>query len=271
MQPLITDWHPVLTAGAYLLGAILVGLILHLLFWRVVRGVSTRTATVLDDSLLRHCRRPSLYIFPVLLIHLALPFITAGLPGETAAAIKKTLTVLLILLIAWLLIKLGNVLEDLIMQRHRVDVPDNLQARRIQTQVQIIKKVINLLVTVLALGAILMSFEQVRQLGAGLLASAGLTGLIIGLAAQKTLSNLLAGIQIAITQPIRLDDVVIVENEWGWIEEITLTYVVVRIWDLRRLVLPINYFIEKPFQNWTRTSADILGTIYLYTDYTVPV
>ena len=116
-----------------------------------------------------------------------------------------------------------------------------------------------------------MHFESFRQLGAGLLASAGVLGIIVGFAAQKTLGNLLAGVQIAITQPIRVDDVVVVEGEWGRIEEITLTYVVVRIWDLRRLVLPISYFIEKPFQNWTRTSASILGTVFLHLDYTVPV
>jgi small-conductance mechanosensitive channel len=116
-----------------------------------------------------------------------------------------------------------------------------------------------------------MGFDSFRTLGTGILASAGLASLMIGLAAQKIFGNFLAGIQIAFTQPIRVDDVVIVENEWGKIEEITLTYVIVRIWDLRRLVLPISYFIEKPFQNWTRVSADLLGTVLIYTDYTIPV
>jgi small-conductance mechanosensitive channel len=126
-------------------------------------------------------------------------------------------------------------------------------------------------VGILALAIILMTFEKVRHLGTSILASAGIAGIIIGLAAQQTIATLLAGIQIAITQPIRLDDVVIVEGEWGRIEEITLTYVVVRIWDLRRLVLPITYFLEKPFQNWTRVSAELLGTVFFYVDYTVPV
>jgi len=117
----------------------------------------------------------------------------------------------------------------------------------------------------------LMTFEKVRQLGTSILASAGVIGIIVGVAAQRTIATFLAGIQIAVTQPIRIDDVVIVENEWGRIEEITLTYVVVRIWDLRRLVLPITYFIEKPFQNWTRVTADILGTVFIYVDYTVPI
>ena len=117
----------------------------------------------------------------------------------------------------------------------------------------------------------LMTFERVRQLGTTILASAGVVGIVVGMAAQRTIATFIAGLQIAITQPIRVDDVVIVENEWGRIEEITLTYVVVRIWDLRRLIVPITYFIESPFQNWTRTSADILGTVFIYTDYTVPV
>jgi small-conductance mechanosensitive channel len=116
-----------------------------------------------------------------------------------------------------------------------------------------------------------MTFSKVRQLGTSILASAGIVGIIVGIAAQRSIATLLAGFQIAITQPIRLDDVVIVENEWGRIEEITLTYVVVRIWDLRRLVVPITYFLEKPFQNWTRVSADLLGTVFIYVDYTVPV
>jgi small-conductance mechanosensitive channel len=125
-------------------------------------------------------------------------------------------------------------------------------------------------VGITALAAMLMTFEKVRQLGASILASAGIIGIIVGVAAQRTIATFLAGIQIAVTQPIRIDDVVIVENEWGRIEKITLTYVIVRIWDLRRLVLPITYFIEKPFQNWTRVTADILGTVFVYVDYTVP-
>jgi small-conductance mechanosensitive channel len=117
----------------------------------------------------------------------------------------------------------------------------------------------------------LMTFEKVRQLGTTILASAGIIGIIFGIAAQRTIGTFIAGLQIAFTQPIRIDDVVIVENEWGRIEEITLTYVVVRIWDLRRLIVPITYFIEKPFQNWTRVTADILGAVYIHVDYTVPV
>jgi small-conductance mechanosensitive channel len=161
--------------------------------------------------------------------------------------------------------------EDLILSRYNINVEDNLKARKIYTQTHIIKRIIAVIIIIVAVALILLGFDSFRQIGAGILASAGLAGLVIGFAAQKIIGNFLAGIQIAFAQPIRVDDVVIVENEWGWIEEITLTYVVVRIWDLRRLVVPISYFIERPFQNWTRVSADLLGTVFVYTDYTVPV
>ena len=153
----------------------------------------------------------------------------------------------------------------------RVDVKDNLAARKVRTQVMVLKKVAFVVIGVFTLALALMTFHSVRHVGTSILASAGIAGVIVGFAAQRSLSTLVAGLQIALTQPIRIDDVVIVENEWGRVEEITLTYVVVRIWDLRRLVVPIGYFLEKPFQNWTRVSADLLGTVMLYVDYTVPL
>jgi len=143
--------------------------------------------------------------------------------------------------------------------------------RQIYTQVHVIQRIGLAVLSVLTLGSILLLFPEVQKFGQALLASAGVASIIIGFSLQRALGNLFAGIQIAFTQPIRLDDVVIVENEWGWIEEITLTYVVVKIWDWRRLVVPISYFIEKPFQNWTRSSASIIGTIFIYVDYTIPV
>lgn len=155
--------------------------------------------------------------------------------------------------------------------RYDVKKADNLLARRVLTQLRVATRVAVALVSVLGIAAALMTFDSVRQIGAGLLASAGIAGIVIGFAAQRSLGTLFAGIQIALTQPIRIDDVVIVEGEWGRIEEITLTYVVVNIWDQRRLVVPINYFIEKPFQNWTRTTSELLGTVMLYTDFMVPV
>jgi small-conductance mechanosensitive channel len=152
-----------------------------------------------------------------------------------------------------------------------MDVEDNLSARRIYTQVSVIRKIIVTAVVIIATGSILMLFDPVRQFGTSILASAGIAGVVIGFAAQKTLGNVLAGIQIALTQPLLIDDIVVVEGEFGQIEEITLTYVTVRTWDLRRLILPITYFIEKPFQNWSRVSTELLGTVILYLDYQVPL
>jgi small-conductance mechanosensitive channel len=171
----------------------------------------------------------------------------------------------------WFLIRVVHAGRESFLSLYDINTADNLKARRIYTQVKVIENIIIFVIVFLTVTFILLSFERVRQVGTGLLASAGVIGIVFGFAAQKTLGNFIAGIQIAFAQPIRIDDVVIVENEWGRIEEITLTYVVVRIWDLRRLILPISYFLEKPFQNWTRVSADILGSVFIYADYTVPV
>jgi len=139
---------------------------------------------------------------------------------------------------------------------------DNLRSRKVHTQVSMLRKIVFLLVLLVSFFILLMSFEAFRRIGTALLASAGIAGLVIGVAAQKTLAAVLSGIQLAITQPVRIDDVVIVENEWGRIEELTITYIVIRTWDLRRLIVPTTYFLEKPFQNWTRVSADLMGEYY---------
>jgi small-conductance mechanosensitive channel len=164
-----------------------------------------------------------------------------------------------------------DAMAQLVLSRYSLNVADNREARGVYTQVMVLKKIAVGVIAVFAIASMLMVFQSVRQLGTAMIASAGVAGIVIGFAAQKSLGTLLAGFQIAMTQPIRIDDVVIVEGEWGRIEEITLTYVVVCIWDLRRLVVPITYFIEKPFQNWTRTSAEILGSVFLQVDYGVPV
>ncbi|WP_300440879.1 mechanosensitive ion channel domain-containing protein [Christiangramia sp.] len=180
-------------------------------------------------------------------------------------------TITIILGMAWFLIIFFKVFKKRMLRKYDVTSTNNLKARKVYTQYTILENIIIFIIVTLSVGIALMSFESIRSVGVSLLTSAGIAGIIIGLAAQKAIGTLLAGIQIAITQPIRLDDVVIVEGEWGWIEEINLTYVVVRIWDKRRLVVPTTYFIEKTFQNWTRTSADILGTVFIYTDYGLPV
>ena len=206
---------------------------------------------------------------PLLGIILLLPLLR--LPENWIWVTQKGFGILLIAALSFLIIRGVNAVQTALLSRHRMDGADNLSARKIYTQVSVIRKIIVTTVVIIATGSILMLFDPVRQFGTSILASAGIAGIVIGFAAQKTLGNVLAGIQIALTQPLLIDDIVVVEGEFGQIEEITLTYVTVRTWDLRRLVLPITYFVEKPFQNWSRVSTDLLGTVVLYLDYQVPM
>lgn len=242
------------------------GLAAHWIFFRVLRHRAAREEGEVEEAVVRRVRRPALLLLPLAGIALTLP---VAFPG--AVALLRLAALLGVLAGAWAVMGVLLAAQDVLEKRFRLDVADNLQARRIHTQFDLVRKIAVVVVVVVAAALVLMSVEAFRPVGAGLLASAGIAGLVLGFAAQRTLGNLLAGFQIALTQPIRIDDVVVVEGEWGRIEEITLTYVVVRIWDLRRLVLPIGYFIERPFQNWTRTSAEVLGTVFLHVDYSVPV
>ncbi len=179
--------------------------------------------------------------------------------------------ILYVISFAWLMIRSTAAVRHLIAGQYDLNTADNLRARKVITQLRVFERILNVVIIIVAVSLILMTFDSIRNLGTSLLASAGVAGLIVGLAAQRVIGNLLAGLQIAITQPIRLDDAVVIDNEWGWIEEITLTYVVVRIWDRRRLIVPSSSIIEKTFQNWTRTNSDILGTVFIYADYKLPV
>ena len=195
----------------------------------------------------------------------------APLDAGATVIVGKSLLLGTTVLIGWVALVAADLAADLYLLRFRLDTEDNLLARKHITQVNILKRAIDTLVIVIATGFALMTFESVRQYGVSLFASAGVAGLVAGLAARPLLSSLIAGVQIAMTQPIRIDDAVVVENEWGWIEEITSTYVVIKLWDWRRLIVPLSYFIEKPFQNWTRDGAAIIGSVLLYVDYSVPV
>jgi small-conductance mechanosensitive channel len=177
----------------------------------------------------------------------------------------------LITALTWLGVRCVKAIADTIVELNPADVADNLQARRIQTQTKVMSRAVTVVIVLIGTGLALMTLPLFRQVGTSLLASAGVAGIVVGLAAKPILGNLLAGMQIAMTQPIRLGDVVIVQNEWGWIEEITGTYVVVRIWDERRLIIPLQWFIENPFQNWTRRTSDILGTVLIWVDYRMPL
>lgn len=250
-----------------------------IVFWFVFRitGVlgarlvhwTSRTGNTLDDLVVPLVTRSLRIALPVLGIILALPLL--HLPPRFDAVVARCTSILLIGTLAAILFQAVRVAEAGVLARFDISAADNLRARKVHTQVGIIVKVADVIIALFTIASVLMLFDEVRRLGTSLLASAGVVGIIVGFAAQKTVANLLAGFQIALTQPIREDDVLVVEGEWGRVEEITLTYVVVHIWDDRRLVLPLSYFIDKPFQNWTRASANRLGTVYIWVDYTFPV
>lgn len=250
-------------------GALLLGWLLTLLIHKIFVRLSKWWDFILIRSTIKHLRRPVAVFVPVLLLNLSEAWMV--MPATYRYTFDKTLEIALTAIFALVLIRVVNVLEDYFYFRYDLNKENNLKERKIRTQLQFVRKFLVSLIVLITLAIILLSFESMRKIGSGLLTGVGIGGIIIGFAAQKSLSNLLAGFQIAFTQPIRIDDVLIVEGEWGRVEEITLTYVVVSIWDQRRLILPITYFIEKPFQNWTRVSAELLGTVFLYLDYTIPV
>ncbi len=212
---------------------------------------------------------------PVLLlllnISLLVPFMLETELNTIENAFLDLFQITLIFIISWVIIRLMHLFRVYITRKHRIDVDNNLKARKIHTQYALLERILRVLIIFFAIASALMTFEPIQQIGISLFASAGVASLIIGFSAQKILASIIAGIQLAITQPIRVDDVVIVNGEWGWIEEINLTYVVVKVWDRRRLVVPTTYFIDNIFQNWTRKSSFILGTVFLYTDYTIPI
>lgn len=200
---------------------------------------------------------------------IALPL--TALPEGFRAGFQHFTTICLISSCGWLLITLVEVTSTLVTTQYSIAVADNLHARRIHTQTQVLQCVFVICIIVVTIGVVLMIFPGARQIGTSVFASAGIAGVIVGMAARSTFASLIAGLQVALTQPIRIDDAVVVEGEWGWIEEIESTYVVIRLWDLRRLIVPLSYFIEKPFQNWTRTTAEIIGSVFVYVDYKLPV
>lgn len=262
-------WRDVGWTLALLVGAIVVGLVGHRVLFAGLLRWSKSTVSLLDDAVVKHLRRPLSVTVPLALMTLVWPF--SPLADAWLSAIRQLHTIALTASLVWVCVKAVRVLEESLLCNYDLTAQNNIEARVVHTQVRVFRNLAIFLTVVVGGGIALMTFPQVQKIGVSLLASAGVAGVVIGFAAQRSIATLIAGIQIALTQPVRIDDVVIVENEWGRIEEITLTYVVVRIWDKRRLVLPITYFIEKPFQNWTRVSADIIGTVVIHTDYTVPV
>lgn len=258
-------WNLLLVFGSLLLG-LLISVVLSLFVRKQTTDVIRFSYT---QSLLRYLTLPFSFLIPLIVFNNIIPLLRMDKIFRNR--IEQLTEIALIIAFAWLLVRCVRVAQDIVHHKININQKNNLRQRQIITQLIYVRRVVVGIIILLAIGAVLLSFDTMRKIGAGLLTSVGIGGLIIGFAAQRSLANLLAGFQIAFTQPIRIDDEVVVENEFGRIEELTLTYVVVRIWDNRRLVLPINYFLEKPFQNWTRRSAEILGTVFFYVDYGIPV
>lgn len=257
----------VIATSSFIVLLIIIFFIYRYLF-RIFKKKAFKTDSQLDDFILNLFRIPALWILYWVLLKIFSYLYLSELP--LFPYLKHINSLLIIFSFAWISIQFIKAVAYYLQRKLDIGASDNLRARKNLTQVKVFMGIANSIIVVVAIAAGLLTFEQAKTIGLSLLTSAGIAGIIIGFAAQKSIGLILAGIQIAITQPIRLDDVVIVEGEWGRIEEITLTYVVVKIWDERRLMLPVTYFLEKPFQNWTRTSANILGTIFLYVGYDLP-
>jgi small-conductance mechanosensitive channel len=265
----LLDWLPDLVVALLILAiAVLFALALHRWARKLVRrAIAGRYPFVF--SVFTQTRGLTKAALLILAMMLAVPVVP--LPPETAALLARMMAVAVIGLIGWAAIVALHIAADLYLRRFRLDIDDNLLARKHNTQVRVLARTVDVLLIMLTLSAALMTFPAVRQYGVSLFASAGVAGIVAGLAARPVLSNLMAGVQLAMTQPIRLYDAVIVENEYGTIEEITSTYVVVKLWDLRRMIVPLTYFIEKPFQNWTRENSSLIGNVMMYLDYRAPV
>ena len=267
-MPLQLDWDTLLPALGVPLAALAAGYAAN----RALRSVARRARRRRDRLVARIIdvvAPPASIALPLALLAPATAM--APLPPEWLPGLRHALGIGLMLCITWLGVRLVGAIERRILLENPVDVADNLAARRIQTQTRVLGRIAQGTVGLLGVSAVLMTFPAVRQVGTTLLASAGVLGLVAGIAARPVFGNLIAGLQIALSQPIRLDDVVIVEGEWGRVEEITSAYVVVRIWDERRMIVPLQWFIEHPFQNWTRSSAELLGTVQLWLDYRTPM
>jgi small-conductance mechanosensitive channel len=263
------DWAPNTVSGAVILTlAVVLALLVHAAIARLIERLVRRRHPYLA-GILAGTRRLSQAALVIAALFIALP--VAPFDRETTTTVATLLLIAAIVLIGCIAITAAHIFADLYLLRFHLDVADNLLARKHVTQVRVLRRVVDTLLVIITIGAVLMTFEPVRQYGVSLFASAGVAGLVVGFAARPVLSNLIAGIQLAVTQPIRIEDAVVIENESGRIEEITSTYVVVRLWDMRRMIVPLTYFIEKPFQNWTRESANQIGAVLINVDYTAPV
>ena len=269
MGDLFVTSHNLIWAGGMLVGAVCLGIVARLAAFAILTRMARGSAGPMDEWIIRYTRRPAGWIFPLTALFFTLPAVP--LPAGVVAPVHHFIVLALIAAFAWLMIALLGLAEERIAGKYHLEESDTVDARHVRTQFQVLHRIGVVIVCIAAAAAMITTFPAIWHIGAGIFASAGVVGLAVGLAARPTLSNLLAGVQIALTEPIRMGDSVFIEGEFGKIEEIRTTYVVVRLWDLRRLVMPLSYFIEHPFQNWTRTSPDLIGTVFIYADSHIDV
>jgi len=263
----LTHAQPWIELGFEAALGILIGLALHWLLYRIAQRISS--GFVVAHTLVSFGRRPVQLLLPLLMVHIAASDAPASM--FLMNPLRHLLTIALIATLTYLCIRLIKGVGAAVIGMYPTDIADNLRARSVHTQTRVLSRSVMALAGLIGVASILMTFPGIRQIGTSLLASAGVAGLIAGMAARPVLGNLIAGLQIALAQPIRIDDVLIIEGEWGRVEEITGSYVVMRIWDDRRQIVPLAWFIEHPFQNWTRSSSHLLGTVFLWVDYAMPL
>jgi len=264
-----SGWPLPLRAALILLAAIAAAELAHFILYSLFRRTESWAPIFLSGLIVRHTSGPA---HPLLLLFaVTIALAQMRIPRWGTALVQQGLEVAYIAAFTWLAIGLLEMVHAIIVARLPQDFQDNVRARRIRTQVYLLRQIIIWLLVFIGFAAILMTFPSIRNLGAGLFASAGVAGLVLGMAARPTLGNLIAGIQIALTEPIRIDDAVVVEGQSGRVIEVNTTYVVIRMWDLRHLMVPISHFIEKSFENSSRYSSDMIGAVYLQMDYSVPV
>ena len=267
----INDLDPALRAALITLAIVFVAEIVAMLTLKFLRRSPTGARHALRERAADLSHAPLMLLIPLVAIYALAPLERDALKWEWLEIVQEVAFVLAVGVLTWWGVRFTELLDIIAARKLSLDVADNLDARKLLTQIKVLERVAMMVIVALGLITVLLRYEEVWNLGAGLLASAGVVGIVLGVAARPVVGNLLAGFQIALSQPIRVDDVVIVEGEWGRIEELTLSYVVINIWDQRRLVVPISYFMEKPFQNWTRTNSELLGTVFLRLDYRAPI
>ena len=254
-----------ITYSLVILSCILIGLILRWILFSLIKFSNKRKPTVFKTQLLKHLKAPTKFLLPLLFIYSSLSIL------ELNSFWHKIIESLIIINLSWMIIATLNAVEEIVKQKFTNTGNHITKDRKVLTQLRFLKSLSIVIIFTLAIAAILWNIPGVRKLGTTILTSAGVIGIIAGVAAQKSIANLITGFQIAFTQPIKIDDEVVIEGEYGTVEDITLTYVVIKTWDLRRLVLPLNYFNDNSFVNRTFNSTDLIGTVFLYVDYTFPV